>query len=225
MKLKIVSVCTLLLLTVATNSQADEMHVCTHGQKERVISLVYPKPGKIVPCQVWYTDDDVTEILWEAKNKIGYCEQKVEEFVQKQKDWGWRCPDQQFAILDVDSIPEEKLNSYKISSSFVESISVLTPFRSMVIDYYYSTGEFPSMLDHIGMRASDMKDSKHVSDIGMGDNGELFIKGNEAIGLDTVVMFKPTATLGGSMIEWQCVTNLKNKNIDYCDYEPELMFK
>jgi hypothetical protein len=35
--------------------------------------------------------DDSTQTLWNANNVRGYCEEKAETFVEKQKGWGWSC--------------------------------------------------------------------------------------------------------------------------------------
>ena len=75
----------------ATPLLANETYVCTHGNQERQISVVYANEGQAVPCEVTYTKLSGTESLWRADNKVGYCEEKAEAFVEKQRAWGWDC--------------------------------------------------------------------------------------------------------------------------------------
>lgn len=69
---------------------ADTTYVCTQGSMERKIEVVYLEAGK-VPCEVRYTKDGETQVLWSAQAEEGYCEAKAAEFVEKQRGWGWEC--------------------------------------------------------------------------------------------------------------------------------------
>ena len=84
---------TIALSAIASVAIADETYVCTYGQKERVITVVYQDQEMKVPCEVRYAKDGITETLWTAENEVGYCEEKAQELVQKQRDWGWLCID------------------------------------------------------------------------------------------------------------------------------------
>lgn len=68
---------------------------CTHGDKVRVIEVVYLNPPAKVPCEVNYSkqteEPGVTSTPWSAANLEGYCEEKAAEFAQKQEGWGWDC--------------------------------------------------------------------------------------------------------------------------------------
>ena len=52
--------------------------------------MVYPQ-GSELPCEVQYTKDGATSVLWQASNEAGYCEQKAADFVEKQRGWGFEC--------------------------------------------------------------------------------------------------------------------------------------
>ncbi len=78
---------------MASSAWADT-YVCKHGDKERVISVVYEKEGQAVPCKVVYIKDTGTETPWNAQNKAGYCEEQAAAFVEKQRSWGWTCEKQ-----------------------------------------------------------------------------------------------------------------------------------
>ena len=73
------------------NAVADETYTCTHGTQERIISVVYQDQAAKVPCEVQYQKNGVTETLWNAQHEVGYCERKAQEFVEKQRGWGWTC--------------------------------------------------------------------------------------------------------------------------------------
>jgi hypothetical protein len=91
---KITSLCLVATLSmIASFAAADETYLCTYGQEERVISVVYQDQVEKVPCEVRYQKDGVTETLWDAKDEVGYCEEKAKAFVEKQRGWGWRCDD------------------------------------------------------------------------------------------------------------------------------------
>jgi hypothetical protein len=69
---------------------AGTTYVCTSGDMERKIEVVYLGAGT-VPCEVRYTKNGNTEVLWSAQAEGGYCEAKAAEFVEKQRGWGWEC--------------------------------------------------------------------------------------------------------------------------------------
>lgn len=63
---------------------------CQLDGLSRTISVNYPEQAP-VPCQVQYTKDDDTQVLWQASNTEGYCETKAQAFVAKHENWGWQC--------------------------------------------------------------------------------------------------------------------------------------
>lgn len=83
-------------------------YVCTQGGMERKIEVVYTGAGK-VPCEVLYTKDGASQVLWNAQNEEGYCEAKAAEFVEKQRSWGWQCVESAAPMSDPSAplVPEE----------------------------------------------------------------------------------------------------------------------
>lgn len=77
---------------VSTNVFAinDQTTICTLGENQRKISIVYPQQT-LVPCEVQYTKNGETQVLWNARAETGYCEEKASTFIEKQKGWGWSC--------------------------------------------------------------------------------------------------------------------------------------
>lgn len=64
---------------------------CTLNGAERVIEVVYPTAGKKLPCEVHYTKDGQTEVLWTYQNELDKCETQAASFAEKQATWGWQC--------------------------------------------------------------------------------------------------------------------------------------
>ena len=87
-----------LLFTIAMvlscNVFAQQAYVCTQGEAESTIEVVYTTPGKQVPCKVLYTKPTSVRALWAAKAQIGYCESKAEAFINKLQNNGWACTTQ-----------------------------------------------------------------------------------------------------------------------------------
>ena len=79
-------------LLAATPALAAESIVyrCVMGNVERIIAVHYPH-GETLPCEVHYSKPEGSQILWTAQNTEGYCEQRAENFVEKQRGWGWQC--------------------------------------------------------------------------------------------------------------------------------------
>ncbi len=82
---------------LAGNAFADVTYTCTHGSQERIITIVYQDQAAKVPCEVTYQKEGGTETLWTAQNQVGYCEEKVSAFLEKQRGWGWDCQEKMAA--------------------------------------------------------------------------------------------------------------------------------
>ncbi len=81
----------LFAILLSLSAAADIAYTCTHGAQTRIISVVYETPGQSVPCAVTYTKQGTTKTLWSAQNQLGFCEDKADLFVEKQRGWGWNC--------------------------------------------------------------------------------------------------------------------------------------
>ena len=90
MKIK-VSLVFCILFLISNVSFAGVEYVCTDGNAERIISVYYENEEAQVPCEVQYDKGEGAETLWRAQSQVGYCESKVDDFVEKQESWGWSC--------------------------------------------------------------------------------------------------------------------------------------
>lgn len=111
MKTLIAVVCLMLVCAVANAQEstvesqimADEAvsmiestsTTCTKGNLSRVVEITYAGEQGKAPCEVHYRkvteDPNYDRILYDAKHRSGYCEEKKREFVEKLVGWGWVC--------------------------------------------------------------------------------------------------------------------------------------
>ncbi len=109
---------------LAPDAQAShgDRTVCSHGNQTRIIEVKYTGEGQI-PCEVHYTKDTGSQVLWSAQTEGGYCEQKAAEFVEKQRGWGWECETTVAAAEDAGSndMPEQAAAENPAATSADES--------------------------------------------------------------------------------------------------------
>ncbi|MCD8522457.1 MAG: hypothetical protein LRY66_14550 [Saccharospirillaceae bacterium] len=101
----------LISAAVIPAAQADSgtRTLCSHGNQTRIIEVKYTGEGQI-PCEVHYTKETGSQVLWSAQTEGGYCEQKAAEFIEKQRGWGWECETTAAAAEQADSsdMPEQR---------------------------------------------------------------------------------------------------------------------
>lgn len=87
MKLLILPCC---LVSLSLAAAENQLTVCQMDQVTRSIEIMYPQGGDL-PCEVHYRKDGADQLLWQAENDSGYCEQQAAAFIEKQRSWGWQC--------------------------------------------------------------------------------------------------------------------------------------
>jgi len=87
-------------LLMFAQARADESIACVSGNQIRVLVLGYAVEGQKLPCQVIYKKGLESEVLWSATGQAGFCEAKLAEFLDKQKEWGWRCTVMDMSVLE-----------------------------------------------------------------------------------------------------------------------------
>lgn len=85
------SVVMIALLWACAVAAENQQFTCTNGAEKRVITVVYEVPNQNVPCRVDYEKPQSLETLWTAKSAIGFCEEKANAFLEKQRGWGFSC--------------------------------------------------------------------------------------------------------------------------------------
>jgi hypothetical protein len=66
---------------------------CVIGKTAKIVAVTYLEEGKKVPCQVHYglEGDANPKVIFTAKAKGGYCEEKASEFVKKLEGLKYEC--------------------------------------------------------------------------------------------------------------------------------------
>lgn len=83
--------------SVKTEMEASSDHyknrisVCKHGERVRIISVIYKQGASSTACEVTYEKDTGVKTLWRAKSDTNYCISKAYSFIEKQEGWGWSC--------------------------------------------------------------------------------------------------------------------------------------
>jgi len=75
----------------AGDSSGNLVSTCTHGDQERIITVVYDNDETDTVCEVTYEKSTGIQTLWTANNDRDYCKERAAEFVEKQEGWGWTC--------------------------------------------------------------------------------------------------------------------------------------
>lgn len=83
------------IAAAAATDIVDQVAICTHRTKTRIVTLDYQSQQRKVPCQVIYEKPTekpgYRKVLWRAKNTAGYCERKMTRFLQQLNGYGWQC--------------------------------------------------------------------------------------------------------------------------------------
>lgn len=93
---QIIQIAAVLLGFITLNAMSAETQstTCHFGKNTRLIEVAYPE-GTETPCEVRYTKNGQTSVLWRAQAELGYCEEKAAAFIEKQENWGWQCEQKQ----------------------------------------------------------------------------------------------------------------------------------
>lgn len=83
----------ILLISPACLAEDAIRYLCQSGEQQRIIEVIY-NGENAVPCEVHYQRNGLNDVLWQADNEAGYCEQQAQTFVDKQQAWGWQCQQQ-----------------------------------------------------------------------------------------------------------------------------------
>ena len=79
----------------AASSSSAGGYSCSMNNLTRTVSVAYENAGAKVPCKVNYNKESeapgATQVLFSASAEEGYCEKKMEEFIEKLKTNGWSC--------------------------------------------------------------------------------------------------------------------------------------
>ena len=67
---------------------------CKNSDFTRIIEAQFSEGGS-APCEVIYKKIDeepgITQKLWTSRFSSQYCIEKLDAFIEKQREWGWAC--------------------------------------------------------------------------------------------------------------------------------------
>ena len=94
----------------------DHVVECSNKSNKRIVTLDYEQEGVYLPCQVIYEkpteQPGYRKKMWYAKNTEGYCEKKMDEFLEKLEQWGWDCSSRK--SNRIGGMPERLLHEWYV---------------------------------------------------------------------------------------------------------------
>ena len=90
--------------TLAPAAALADSWTCMHNNMVREVKIEYAGAAP-VPCSVVYNKPDegaTSQVLWNADNQEGYCEEQAQGFVAKLEAWGWVCRNDTAVVDDTD---------------------------------------------------------------------------------------------------------------------------
>lgn len=108
---------------VSVNAMANDniIYSCTLDGVKRIIEVVYATPDQPLPCEVRYTKEGQTQVLWTYTNDVDKCETQAASFAGKQSTWGWQCRN------DADASPEAGIEPETASKTEAAPEPEVTP--------------------------------------------------------------------------------------------------
>lgn len=94
------------IIPFALQAAESAVTTCTKEAQTRRIEVRYPQAENSPICEVLYSKNGSSKVLWNAQNDISFCERKAAEFVAKQNSWGWQCQLEQSDDIDAQALQE-----------------------------------------------------------------------------------------------------------------------
>lgn len=101
------------------------------------------------------------------------------------------------------------------AAHFVEGLSLATPIKMRVVEYYMTQGEFPESNEELGLPTSRSIRSRSVKSIEVSMGGKITITYNSALKEDSTLILKPTIPHGytAQSVEWVCMTETIDQSV------------
>ncbi|WP_336269022.1 pilin [Vreelandella arctica] len=117
------------------------------------------------------------------------------------------------AIIGVlASIAVPQYQNYVGRAQVSEAISLMSPAKTAISEYYITRGEFPATNEQAGLSEPDEMAGKYVAsvDVSPGEPGVTVItmKGDSVVTelQDATLVFEPSASVDGGVVNWECRT-------------------
>ena len=103
-------------LTLAGVANASHNATCKSGTQERKVEVVSTSDSG-APCEVKYTKDGQSSVLWKAQNDAQFCKTKATELSDKLQSSGWNCTTQDHVANEVQTDTTKKIEETKKETS------------------------------------------------------------------------------------------------------------
>lgn len=101
-----------------------------------------------------------------------------------------------------------QLNSVK-KSRVAEALSLVSPVRISIVQYYADTGKWPDSFADINLNASELQQQNLIDSAELRLGGVLHIRlANSTFGENEVLQLIPKPIMSGQSIDWECRTSL-----------------
>ena len=107
-------------------------------------------------------------------------------------------------------IPEENepaiAGKMMFQSRLSSVLSLLTPIKFQIQQYYMMNGEWPEKPQQLGLNQENLK-SADITEVLFGDQGAIVASLSDNFGTGKRVVLAPQLVMDGTNMEWQCMAN------------------
>ncbi|MBW9265086.1 MAG: pilin [Candidatus Thiodiazotropha sp. (ex. Lucinisca nassula)] len=97
-------------------------------------------------------------------------------------------------------------NRFKFQSELTQVLSLLSPIKMAVIEFYMMNGSWPETPQAMGFNQDNLKSSQ-IKQVLMGDKGAIVTWLSSNFGKEKKLVIAPFPVMDGTNFEWQCLAN------------------
>ncbi|MET0107993.1 MAG: pilin [Candidatus Thiodiazotropha sp.] len=98
------------------------------------------------------------------------------------------------------------INRFKFQSELNQVLSLLSPIKMAVMEFYMMNGSWPETPQAMGFNQDNLKSSQ-IKQVLMGDKGAIVTWLNSNFGKEKKLVLAPIPVMDGTNFEWQCLAN------------------
>lgn len=95
-------------------------------------------------------------------------------------------------------------------SKLTNVMSLLTPIKFEIQQYYMMNGSWPEKPEDIGFDKANLK-SADIKEVLLGEQGAIIARLSENFGSEKRVVLAPNLVMDGTSMEWQCMANFPSQ--------------
>ncbi|MEW8228991.1 MAG: pilin [Candidatus Thiodiazotropha endolucinida] len=97
-------------------------------------------------------------------------------------------------------------NRFKFQSELTQVLSLLSPIKMAVINFYMMNGSWPETPQALGFNQDNLKSSQ-IKQVLIGDKGAIVTWLSNNFGKEKKLVLAPFPVMDGTNFEWQCLAN------------------